>query len=92
MVPQHLSVTLGLKPVETQVEVRDEGTLIDPSRTNAVYTIGSQTIDEHISSQPGRGVQDIVDAQPGWLYEANGVLCIRAAPNTMFNTSSMARL
>ena len=74
MVPQHLSVTLGLKPVETQVEVTDEGTLVDTSRANTVYTIGSQTIDEQMPSQPGRGIQDVVDAQPGWLYEANGDL------------------
>src|ERR1019366_9693331 len=56
MVPQHLSVTLGLKPVETQVEVSDAGTLVDPSRTGAVYTIGSQSIDQQLSPQPGRGV------------------------------------
>jgi hypothetical protein len=74
MVPQHLALTLGLKPVETQVQVSEAGTLIDPSRTSTVYTIGAQTIGEGISSQPGRGVLDVVNGQPGWLYEANGVL------------------
>jgi hypothetical protein len=74
IVPQHLSVTLGLKSVETRVEVTDEGTLVDTSRANTVYTIGSRTIDEQMPSQPGRGIQDAVDAQPGWLYEANGTL------------------
>ncbi len=74
MVPQHLSVTLGLKPVETQVEVSDSGTLVDPSTTGAAYTIGSQTIDEQLPAQAGRGVLNVVDAQPGWLTEANGVL------------------
>src|SRR5580692_4900070 len=74
MVPQHLSLTLGLKPVETQVQVSETETLVDPSRTSTVYTIGSQTIGEQLSSQPGRGVLDVVDAQPGWLQEANGVL------------------
>src|SRR5229473_46784 len=74
MVPQHLSLTLGLKPVETQVQVSETETLVDPSQTSAVYTIGSQTIGEQLSSQPGRGVLDVVDAQPGWLQEANGVL------------------
>jgi hypothetical protein len=74
MVPQHLSLTLGLKPIETQVEVSATGTLVDPSRTSAVYTIGTQTIGEQLSSQVGRGVLDVVDAQPGWLQEANGVL------------------
>ena len=74
MVPQHLSLTLGLKPVETQVQVSETETLVDPSTTSAVYTIGSQTIGEQLSPQPGRGVLDVVDAQPGWVYEANGVL------------------
>src|SRR5579863_9821359 len=74
MVPQHLSLTLGLKPVETQLQVSETETLVDTTRTSAVYTIGSQTIGEQLSSQAGRGVLDVVDAQPGWLQEANGVL------------------
>jgi hypothetical protein len=74
MVPQHLSLTLGLKPVETQMQVSETETLVDTTRTSAVYTIGSQTIGEQLSSQAGRGVLDVVDAQPGWLQEANGVL------------------
>jgi hypothetical protein len=74
IVPQHLSLTLGLKPIETQLQVSETETLVDPSRTSAVYTIGSQTIGEQLSPQAGRGVLDVVDAQPGWLQEANGVL------------------
>jgi len=74
IVPRRLTVTLGLKPVETQVEVSETETLVDPSRTATVYTIGSQTIGEQLSPQPGRGVLDVVDAQPGWLFESNGVL------------------
>jgi hypothetical protein len=74
MVPLHVSLTLGLKPIETQVQVSETETLVDTSRTNTVYTIGAQTIDEQLPSQPGRGVLDAVNDQPGWLYEANGVL------------------
>jgi len=74
IVPQHLSITLGLKPLDTQVEVTGEGTLMDTTRTSTVYTIGAQTIDEQMPSQLGRTIPDAVDAQPGWLYEANGVL------------------
>src|ERR1700739_3677197 len=43
LVPQHVSLTLGLKPVETQVRVSETETLVDPSRTTTVYTIGAQT-------------------------------------------------
>jgi len=74
MVPQHLSLTLGLRPVETQMQVSETETLVDTTRTSAVYTIGSQTIGEQVSPQAGRGVLDVVNAQPGWLEEANGVL------------------
>src|SRR5579863_2900216 len=74
IVPQHISLTLGLKPIETQVQVSETETLVDTSRTNTVYTVGAQTIDEQLPSQPGRGVLDAVNDQPGWLYEANGVL------------------
>src|SRR5579863_2119259 len=74
IVPQHLSLTLGLKPIETQLQVSETETLVDTTRTSAVYTIGSQTIGEQLSPQAGRGVLDVVDAQPGWLQEANGVL------------------
>ncbi len=73
-VPQQLLVTLGLAPIETQVEVTEAGTLVDPSRTGTVYTVGSQSLNEELPSQPGRGVLNAVDAQPGWVYEANGVL------------------
>jgi hypothetical protein len=79
IVPQHLSLTLGLKPVETQVQVSDTQTLVDPTRTNTVYAIGSQMIDEQLSSRPGRGVLDVVNEQPGWVYEANGVLHPRSS-------------
>jgi len=74
IVPQQLSVTLGLMPVETQLQVNEESTLVDPERTGTVYTIGAQTISEQLSAQPGRGILTAVDAQPGWLFEANGVL------------------
>jgi hypothetical protein len=74
MVPQHLSLSMGLKPIETLVQVSETETLVDPARTSSVYTVGSQTIDEHLSTQAGRGVLDVVNDQPGWLYEANGVL------------------
>jgi hypothetical protein len=74
IVPQQLVLTVGLKSVETQVEVNETETLVDPTRTNSVDTIGAQTIDEHLSSQAGRGVLDVVNDQPGWLFEANGIL------------------
>ncbi len=73
-VPIRIAVTLGIAPSLTQVEVSDSLTLIDPNRTGTQYAIGHQALAENIAPQPGRGLSDLVDDLPGWLYEANGVL------------------
>ena len=57
-----------------QVEVTDSGTLVDPNRTGTQYALGRQELDEQTTTQPGRGLSDLVDDLPGWLYEANGLL------------------
>jgi TonB-dependent receptor-like protein len=73
-VPVRASITLGVATVTTQVEVNDSATLVDQSRTGSLYSIGQQAINEQLSAQPGRSLSDLVNDQPGWLYEANGTL------------------
>jgi hypothetical protein len=73
-VPVRVAVTLGVASVTTQVQVKDSATLVDPYATGSVYSIGRQAIEEHEAAQPGRELLDLVFEQPGWLYEANGVL------------------
>lgn len=73
-VPVHVAATLGVAPLTTEVEVNASATLVDPSSTGTIYSIGRQTISEEIPSQPGRELSDLVNNQPGWLTEANGVL------------------
>src|SRR5437660_3610075 len=73
-VPVRVAVTLGLAPVTTQVKVNDSATLADPYSTGSLYSMGRQAIEEHDPTQPGRELLDLVSEQPGWLYEANGVL------------------
>jgi hypothetical protein len=73
-VPVRVAVTLGVAPLTTRVEVNDSATLVDLYSTGSVYSIGRQTIEEHDAGQPGRELLDLVSEQPGWLYEANGVL------------------
>src|SRR5216684_464454 len=73
-VPVHVVVTLGVAPVTTQVQVNDSATLVDPYTTGTQFSIGRQTLAENIATQPGRGLTDLVNELPGWLYEANGVL------------------
>src|SRR5229473_1467844 len=73
-VPVRVAVTLRVAPVTTQVQVNDSATLVDPYSTGSLYSIGRQAIEEHEAAQPGRELLDLVSEQPGWLYEANGVL------------------
>ncbi|HYL83520.1 MAG TPA: TonB-dependent receptor [Candidatus Angelobacter sp.] len=73
-VPVRLSVTMGVAPVTTRVEVNDSATLIDPSASGTQYTVGRQTLSESVAVQPGRDLSDLVNDLPGWLYESNSVL------------------
>ena len=74
VVPQTIAITLGVAPVSTQIQVSDSATLLDPSRTGVTYAIGKNAIEERIPAQSGRTLTDLVNEQPGWIYEANGVL------------------
>jgi hypothetical protein len=56
------------------VQVNADDSLIDPNRPSSVMQIGTQQIQQRIGSLPGRSVQDLVNTQPGWLYEGNAVL------------------
>ncbi len=73
-VPVKLGITLGVAPLTTQIQVTDELTLVDPTRTGTLYSVGKQSVREQLSLQPGRDLFDLVNQEPGWLYEANGVL------------------
>ncbi|HWZ98447.1 MAG TPA: TonB-dependent receptor [Candidatus Dormibacteraeota bacterium] len=73
-VPLSLIITLGVAPVSTQIQVSDSATLVDPSRTGVTYAVGKSAIEEQIPAQAGRTLTDLVNGQPGWIYEANGVL------------------
>jgi len=73
-VPSDYTATLSLAAANTSVLVNDTETLIDPHRTGDINRIGSDMIQERVSSLPGRSLQDLVNSQPGWLYEGNAVL------------------
>jgi hypothetical protein len=68
------AIQLKLPSVNQSVTVTASDTLIDPDRVGAVSEIGSDTIQHRLSSLPGRSLQDLVNSQPGWLYEGNAVL------------------
>jgi hypothetical protein len=68
------SVRLDLASVVTKVDVTAASTLIDPGSPSSVMQIGAKQIEERLSSLPGRSIQDLVNSQPGWIYEGNAVL------------------
>ncbi len=68
------TVQLKLPSVNESVTVTAPNTLIDPDQAGAVSQIGSDQIQNRLSSIPGRSLQDLVNSQPGWLYEGNAVL------------------
>jgi outer membrane cobalamin receptor len=74
-----LLIQLSVAPTQTAVEVRDSDTLVDPHRTGTIYRIGTDTLEHRSTSLPGRSLIDLVNSQPGWLLESNGVLHSRGS-------------
>ena len=77
--PLEYAISLSLASITTSVTVQAADTLIDPHRANSVNEIGSEAIETRTTSLPGRSLQDLVNSQPGWLYEGNAVLHPRGA-------------
>jgi hypothetical protein len=73
-IPVDRAIHLEVAPVSQSVTVSASGTLIDPYRAGAVNEMGPQTIQDRLTSIPGRSIQDLVNTEPGWLYEGNAVL------------------
>jgi hypothetical protein len=74
VVATEFRATLTVAPVQTTVAVRPSETLVDPSQVSTASYIGSATLQQRITALPGRALPDLVNTQPGWLLEANGIL------------------
>jgi hypothetical protein len=73
-VPVRTNVILRVASVGTEIIIKESATLIDPRQTGSVFHIGSENIRERRLASPGRSLLELVDTQPGWVMEANGVL------------------
>src|SRR5690348_3106211 len=73
-IPVQYEVKLAVAEVNTAVVVKEQETLIDPHRSGSTDQVGTQTIEERVSSLPGRSLTDLVNSQPGWVYEGSAVL------------------
>ena len=73
-VPTTLHVALAVASRNESVTVTASDTLLDKTNTGNAYTLGKLTLQNWVSTTPGREAIEVVQAQPGWLLEANGVL------------------
>jgi hypothetical protein len=78
-IPAECTIQLRVAAIDATVKVSDRDTLVDPDHPGAVSQIGPDFVENRISSLPGRSLQDLVNSQPGWLYEGNAVLHPRGA-------------
>ncbi len=73
-IPHDYSIRLVISGLNTTVTVQVTQTLIDPYRAGSENEIGAETIQTRATSLPGRSLQDLINSEPGWLYEGNAVL------------------
>ena len=69
-----LDIQLKFFEVSESVRVSGSNTLSDRDQPGSISQIGTQFIRDRLNSVPGRDLQDLVNSQPGWLYEGNAVL------------------
>ncbi len=72
--PADYAIKLTIAAVSTAVQVTAGGTLLDPERAGVANHLDQQQIADRPASLPGRSLQDLVNSQPGWIYEGNAVL------------------
>ncbi|MGA8580031.1 MAG: TonB-dependent receptor, partial [Bryobacteraceae bacterium] len=77
-IPIELKITLGVAQLRTAVTVATESTLLDAANYASANRIGAATLEDRITAPPGRSLADLVNQEPGWLFEANGILHPRA--------------
>src|SRR6202011_267819 len=65
--PVEYHVTLSLAPVQAQVTVSPDETLLDVHQSSTLNRIGAETLQRRITALPGRSLSDVVNTQPGWL-------------------------
>ncbi|MGB8833396.1 MAG: TonB-dependent receptor plug domain-containing protein, partial [Candidatus Sulfotelmatobacter sp.] len=72
--PVDRTIRLKVAVVSESAKVTASATLVDPYRAGSVNEMGLETIQNQPTALPGRSMQDLVNSEPGWLYEGNAVL------------------
>ena len=73
-IPLRERIGLKISLVQQSIDVTAGDTLLDTDVAGSINQIGTEDIQNRPSSIPGRSIQDLVNSQPGWLYEGNAVL------------------
>jgi hypothetical protein len=72
--PLERRISLSIAGVRSQLTVTADATLIARDQAAATQHIGRETLLRRPAAAPGRSLIDMIQTQPGWLLEANGVL------------------
>jgi hypothetical protein len=72
--PTEHHIRMVLAAVQAQLTVSADSTLVDPHQATSAHRIGADTLQQRTTVLPGRVLPDVVNTQPGWLLEANGIL------------------
>jgi hypothetical protein len=72
--PTEYVIRLNIAALSTAVNVTAQSTLLDPDRATTINRIDSHAIAERTSSLPGRSLPELVNSQPGWVFEGSAVL------------------
>jgi hypothetical protein len=72
--PLDRTIRLKVASVSESANVSASRTLVDPYRAGSINEVGLATIQNRLTALPGRSMQDLVNSEPGWLYEGNAVL------------------
>ncbi|MCU1310918.1 MAG: TonB-dependent receptor [Candidatus Angelobacter sp.] len=78
-VPQDIAIMLSIAPAHTTIEVAGNSPALQSNELSNAFPIGKNTLSKQPITSPGRGLIELVNMQPGWLLEANGVLHPRGA-------------
>ena len=66
--------TIQLRPASVTESVMVKTDETEPDQAGSVDRINTQAIQDRVGSIPGRSIEDLVNTQPGWVYEGNAVL------------------
>ena len=72
--PSEYHITMSVATMQAQITVSADTTLLDSRQAASVHRIGAEMLEHRTTALPGRALPDIVNTQPGWLLEANGIL------------------